>query len=95
MGRIILMKTRPTCFFKDDEYGISHYRQIAKEDLKRIDDDVTRNSVQKAVVVICKHQPNTSYLFGPLAKKFKLLQKHILKNVIFLILVSYKNYMNN
>merc|ERR1712048_1296248 len=48
--------------FPKGEYAVSHYRQIAKSDLKqdKLDEDVTRNTVQKSVVVICQSSESTS-----------------------------------
>ena len=48
--------------FPKGEYAVSHYRQIAKSDLiqDKLDEDVTRNTVQKAVVVICQNPNNVN-----------------------------------
>jgi hypothetical protein len=42
--------------FPKGEYAVSHFRQISKADLKqdKLNEEVTRNTVQKAVVVICQ-----------------------------------------
>ena len=78
--------------FPKGEYAVSHYRQIAKSDLiqDKLDEDVTRNTVQKAVVVICQNPNNvnvnisdssntnsspSSYLLGPVAKKLAIISK--------------------
>lgn len=57
------------------EYAISYYRQINKSELKVITDDVTRNTVQKAVVIIAEKTKQNNFQFGYLSKKLQIISK--------------------
>ena len=73
--------TEDTTFmlFDKGEYAVSHYRQIARADLKQVDEDVTRNTVQKAVVVICQNLQRVS--------------KYRQKDLIFQIQINFVNFL--
>jgi len=43
--------------------------------LKVVSEDITRNTVQKSVVIICQKRPNQNFLFGNLAQKLQVISK--------------------
>jgi len=61
--------------FPNGYYGISHFRQIKSEELVQKTADITRNTVQKAVCVICQHCPNLGYIYGPLSTKISAISE--------------------